>query len=104
MNKKKMKYPILMNVVILESFVVKNTQPLRRSSRPSKATEEVIGLDKKTVALSIFFKKKSSNRTRRPSTITTPSQEEPTVVFMTGISSISLDRSVAITETLGESS
>ena len=58
MNKKKMKYPILMNVMILESFVVKNTQPLRRSSRPPKATEEVIGLDKKNSGIEYIFQEK----------------------------------------------
>ena len=56
--KRKKKDGVLMNVVGLESFAVENTQPLRRSSRPPKATEEVIGLENgKTLALSTFVKK-----------------------------------------------
>ena len=57
-----------MNVVGWEIFAVEYTQPLRRSSRPPRAIEKVIGLDKeKTMALSKFFlKKKCSSTTRRP--------------------------------------
>ena len=89
-----------MNVHELENIAVENTQSLKRSSIPPKATEEVIGLDKgKAVALSAFSKKKRSSTTRRPSTITTASQAVPTTVFMTGIPSISLDHSVTITKT-----
>ena len=99
-TKRKRKISIHMNVVGLESFAVENTQPLRRSSRPPKATEEVIGLGKgKAVALSTIVKKKCSSTTRRPSAITTASQGEPTTVFMTGIPSSSLYHSVASTET-----
>ena len=36
---------VFMNVVGLESFAVENRQSLRRSSRPPKATEKVIGRD-----------------------------------------------------------
>ena len=89
-----------MNVHELVNIAVENTQSLKRSSIPPKATEEVIGLDKgKAVALSAFSKKKRSSTTRRPSTITTASQAVPTTVFMTGIPSISLDHSVTITKT-----
>ena len=35
-----------MNVYELENIAVENTQSLKRSSIPPKATEEVIGLDK----------------------------------------------------------
>ena len=89
-----------MNVVGLESFVDENTQPLRCSFIPPKATVKVIGRDKrKAVASSIFFQKKRSSRSRRPSAITTVSQGEPTTVIITGIPSNSLNHSVGITET-----
>jgi hypothetical protein len=56
----------------LECFAVKNTQSLRSFSRPFKKTEKIIRRDKrKTMALSIFFKKKRLNTLRRPLTITT---------------------------------
>jgi hypothetical protein len=49
-----------MNVVELESFAVENTQPLRRSSRPAKASEEVIGRDKgEIMASNTFFQEKT---------------------------------------------
>jgi hypothetical protein len=100
-TKRMRKDPVHMNVVGLESFAVENTQPLRHSSRPPKATKEVIGRDKeKTVALNTFLKKKHSSTSRRPSAITTVSEGKPTTVIMTRISSSSLDHSVAITFTL----
>jgi hypothetical protein len=99
-TKRMRKDPVHMNVVGLESFAVENTQPLRRSSRPPKATKEVNGRDtKKTMALNTFLKKKHSSTSRRPSAITTVSERKPTTVIMTRISSSSLDHSVAITET-----
>ena len=99
-TKRKRKDSVPMNVVRLERFAVENIQSSRRSSRSPKATEKIIGHDKgKTMASNIFFKKKRSSTSRRPSTITTFSQGEPTTVIMTRIPSSSIDHSVTITET-----